>query len=155
MRPAVGRGWKEAKSQKLPFSLPPFNRSTGCWGNIGVILDIGNSCAVVVILIAGLPARAYLARGHRGDRVGGSLVDKSANGHGQPRGLKPIRTHTVKRWVHRVEKSGTSNQLKPICKHRLHPGVHILGSYYCLQMSATKPNNDNIQVDHTEGQSKA
>ena len=31
-------------------------------GNIGVILDIGNSGVPVVILIAGSPARAYLAR---------------------------------------------------------------------------------------------
>ena len=54
-------------------------------GNIGVILDIGNSGVPVVILIAGSPAWPYLAREHRGDRVGGSLVDKSANGYGQPR----------------------------------------------------------------------
>ena len=97
-----------------------------------MILDIGNSCAVVVILIAASPAQAYLARGHRGDRVGGSLVDKSANGHGQPPGLKPIRTHTVKRWVHRVEKSGTSNQLKPICKHREHPESILLAHFFSV-----------------------
>ena len=30
-------------------------------GNIGVILDIGNSGVAVVILIAGSPAPAYLA----------------------------------------------------------------------------------------------